>query len=413
LPRKISLTAIEEMHMEENLKVLILSQTFYPDNTSIAQHETDLAVDLVREGCSVTVLTSCRSYDNPQVLHPSRETFKGIKIKRLYTTGFGKKIKLLRITDAGIFFINIFQNLLFSPKYDIVVGLTLPPLLAIMGVLFCLFRGGKFIYWVMDLNPDEAIQAGMLREDSFLANILEKVSRFCFTRSPHIIALDKYMKKRIEKKGIDPGKISIIPPWAHDNDLSSIPHRENPFRKEHNLDSKFVIMYSGNHSLIHPLDTLLESALKLRDVSQYVFLFIGGGIRVQDVLRFKQIHSLGNIVYLPYQPREKLKYSLSSADLHVVVMGNRFVGTVHPCKIYGIMCVGRPFVFIGPKESHIGDIISQEGIGYQFEHGQTELLIKLINKLSKLEDIEKGIITQVSHPWMGEKWLKLLVKTSR
>ena len=30
---------------------------------------------------------------------------------------------------------------------------------------------------------------------------------------------------------------------------SLVDHAANPFRREHELDGKFVIMYSGNHSL--------------------------------------------------------------------------------------------------------------------------------------------------------------------
>ncbi|OGP64592.1 MAG: hypothetical protein A3K22_06440 [Deltaproteobacteria bacterium RBG_16_42_7] len=209
------------------------------------------------------------------------------------------------------------------------------------------------------------------------------------------------MLKRIGEKGINPQKISVIPPWSHDDNIQNIPHDKNPFRKEYNLMDKFVIMYSGNHSLIHPLNTLLESALRLRNDPRMIFLFVGGGVGVQDVLRFKEEHSLQNILYLPYQPREKLRYSLSVADLHVVVMGNKFVGIVHPCKIYGILAVGKPFVFIGPKESHVGDLISREKIGYLIEHSQTEDLIEVIYNVINLKDSEKLFIQQKSEELIG------------
>jgi colanic acid biosynthesis glycosyl transferase WcaI len=62
---------------------------------------------------------------------------------------------------------------------------------------------------------------------------------------------------------------------------------------------------------------------------------------------------------LPYQPLRELSSSLSAADLHVVVMGEKFVGIVHPCKVYNIMSVGAPVLYIGPEPSHITDIASQ------------------------------------------------------
>jgi hypothetical protein len=53
---------------------------------------------------------------------------------------------------------------------------------------------------------------------------------------------------------------------------------------------------------------------------------------------------------------DQLSSSLSAADLHVVVMGDAFVGIVHPCKIYNIMAVGAPALYIGPEPSHISDL---------------------------------------------------------
>jgi hypothetical protein len=37
-------------------------------------------------------------------------------------------------------------------------------------------------------------------------------------------------------------------------------------------------------------------------------------------------------------------------------MGEPFVGIVHPCKIYNILTLGIPFLFIGPDQSHGADL---------------------------------------------------------
>jgi hypothetical protein len=61
---------------------------------------------------------------------------------------------------------------------------------------------------------------------------------------------------------------------------------------------------------------------------------------------------------------EQLAGSLSAADLHVVVMGNEFVGLVHPCKIYNILSVAAPVLYIGPRPSHLSEIL--EGLGQEY-----------------------------------------------
>src|SRR5207249_1091210 len=136
------------------------------------------------------------------------------------------------------------------------------------------------------------------------------------------------------------------------------------FRKAHGLDGKFVVMYSGNHSPCHPLDTLLGAARRLADVQDIVFCFVGGGSewrRIKEQLD-SQLSTLNsqlssNLLCLPYQPLSELSGSLSAADLHVVVMGNPFVGLVHPCKIYNILTVAAPLLYIGPRPSHLSEIL--------------------------------------------------------
>ena len=103
-----------------------------------------------------------------------------------------------------------------------------------------------------------------------------------------------------------------------------------------------------------------------------MFCFIGGGSEQVKVREFASHHGLPNVKCLPYQPLSELSSSLSAADLHVVVMGEKFVGIVHPCKVYNIMLVGAPALYIGPQPSHITDIATQHGKFFLTRHGDVE-----------------------------------------
>jgi glycosyltransferase involved in cell wall biosynthesis len=181
------------------------------------------------------------------------------------------------------------------------------------------------------------------------------------------------MKDRIQAKGIEPEKIRVVPPWAQDRHVRFDLVGREEFRKLHKLSNKFVVMYSGNHSPCHPLDTLLEAAERLADCDDIVFCFVGGGSEFKKVQERKQDRSLRNILCLPYQPFERLSASLSAGDLHVVIMGDQYVGIVHPCKIYNVMAIGVPLLYIGPVESHVHDLISQVSSGaYAATHGDVD-----------------------------------------
>lgn len=345
------------------MKILLLNQTFHPDVVSTAQHLSEVALELAGRGHAVTVVTGRQAYDNRQTTFAPRENWGGVEIHRVYSTGYRKKTKWRRAVDFGSFILSCCVRLAMLPRHDVVVALTTPPLISFIGAWRARFWRARFCYWVMDFNPDEAVAAGWLRADSATARILERMSRFGLRRADRIIALDRFMRDRIEAKGIAPEKIAVIPPWSHDDEIAFDPAGRKGFREAHGLEGKFVVMYSGNHSPVHPLDTLLRAAEALRGNPHIVFCFVGGGGEFGRVQLWAK-EGKGNALCLPYQPLDRLAASLSAGDLHVVVMGSSFVGLVHPCKIYNILAVGAPALYIGPEPSHVTEILNGLGQGH-------------------------------------------------
>jgi colanic acid biosynthesis glycosyl transferase WcaI len=338
------------------VKILLLNQVFYPDVVSTAQYLSDLAAALAERGHEVTVVSSRQAYEHPETIFPARETWHGVKILRVFSTRFGKGAKWRRAADFASFLFSSCVRLLFLPKHDVVVALTTPPLISFFGAWRAKLWRARFCYWVMDFNPDEAIAAGWLRADSFVAKFLERLSRFSLRRADGIIALDRFMRDRIVAKQISVEKVAVIPPWSQDRQVRFDVAGREAFRARHGLSGKYVVMYSGNHSPVHPLDTLIEAADQLRRETDVVFCFIGGGSEFSRVKKWAAISP--NALCLPYQPLDKLSDSLSAADAHVVVMGDAMLGLVHPSKIYNILMVGAPVIYIGPEPSHVTEILT-------------------------------------------------------
>jgi glycosyltransferase involved in cell wall biosynthesis len=341
------------------LKFLLLNQCFYPDVVATAQHLTDLATELSARGHEVTVVASDRGYDDPSVRFPRRQIWNNIRVIRIPSLSLGKSSRWRRVLNFGSFAAVCALHLLVLPRFDVVVALTSPPLISFLGALLVRLKGGRFCFWVMDLNPDEAIAAGWLKENSLIARLLQQMLRYSFKHAHRAIVLDRFMEERVLAKGVEPRRVTIIPPWSHDDAVSFSNTGREVFRQKHGLADQFVVMYAGNHSPCHPLDTLLQAALNLRTRDDIVFCFIGGGSEHAKVKEFARDHSLNNVHTLPYQPLHELSSSLSAADLHVVVMGDAFVGIVHPSKIYNIISIGAPALYIGPQPSHVTDIASQ------------------------------------------------------
>ena len=368
------------------MRITLINQTFYPDVASSGQHLGDLAGYLAEHGHEVTVVTSRRAYDSPEKVFPKQETWRGIRIIRVAVTGFGKHARWRRATDFATFLWSCCWRLIRLPRQDVVVAMTSPPLVSFLGSWFARLRGGRFCYWIMDLNPDEALAAGWLAPGSLAARWLECCSRFSLRQATKIIVLDRFMQARLLEKGIDADKIVVIPPWSHDSEVRFDTEGRARFRKLHGLGNKFVVMYSGNHSPCHPLDTVLMAAQALRGNPEIAFLFVGGGSRFGQVKQFAREHSLPNILCLPYQPMNELAGSLSAADLHLVVMGDPFVGLVHPCKVYNILRVGSPMLYIGPQPSHVSEVLDtlngELPCGWA-RHGEVDRVVDFIVKLKQ------------------------------
>lgn len=358
---------------------------------STAQHLTDLATELCRRGHSVTVLTSDRGYDDPDLRFKRRERWKGINILRIPSLSWGKSSKLKRIANFSSFLLICAVRMLFLQRVDVVVALTSPPLVSVLAAVYARCTRARLYCWIMDLNPDEAIAAGWLKENSIAAQMLKRLMNYSMRRADQVVVLDRFVKERIRKSGVNPEQISVLPPWSHSDVVSYSSIGRQEFRATHGLDGKLVVMYSGNHSPCHPLDTLLDAAGSLRERTDISFCFVGGGSEQRKVRSFAEAHKLTNIKCLPYQPLESLSASLSAADLHVVVMGDPFVGVIHPCKVYNIMAVGSPMLYIGPKESHVTDLAPyMNGRLLTARHKDSESVIRHILTASRSGSDQNG-----------------------
>jgi colanic acid biosynthesis glycosyl transferase WcaI len=373
------------------VKIVFLNQCFYPDVVSSAQHLADLASALAVRGHQVTVITGRRAYDDPQTLFESNEDWNRVRVIRVRCCGLGKSKKWRRMVDAVSFLASSFLRLIFLPRADLIVALTSPPFIGAIGLIIARFQKARFVQWVMDLNPDEAFAAGWLRRDSLTGVALERISCVTMRGADLVIALDRFMQARIISKGVDRRRVRVLPPWSHQPEVRFDAQGRKRFRLRHGLQEKFVVMYSGNHSPCHPLDTVLRAAEVLAHDRNIVFCFVGGGSEFRRIQRrFADPHSKPgffdqpNILCLPYHPRSELSASLSAADLHLVVMGQNFVGVVHPCKIYNILAVGCPVMYIGPRPSPTLDILDQPDVKHCYgavAHGDDIGLVQHIQRI--------------------------------
>lgn len=387
------------------MKIVCISQVYWPDTASVAQHLVDLSQALSGSGHEVTIITSRRNYEHPEITYPAHEDCGRVHIHRLPNTGFGKQTKLGRLVDFLSFNFLIAWKLLFISRKacDVMIGLTSPPLLSYIGIKIARMKKIRFVYWTMDLQPELSVVAGYMKKDSRIAATIQKRGDYIFRYSDRIIVLDSYMKQHICRRlQVDRDGIDVIPVWPVMESVYEGGRMENPFRQENGFGDRIVIMYSGNHSVMHPLTTLLEAAVRLKDDERFLFVHIGGGVRLQEVRDYKEKYGLDNVMILPYQPREQIHLSLGSADIQVVSLGEGCVGYTHPNKIYGAMFIGKPILYIGPEKSHISDILDICKGNIAVCHGETDLLVEKLLAFATLTDKERNAVGQCNRTFAAQ-----------
>jgi len=321
------------------MRVLILNQFFHPDLSAVAQLATDLAEDLVRAGHEVTVLAARGGYLGGGRL-PTRETWRGVRIVRVATTSFGKASIPRRLADYASFYVSAMTHALLLERFDVVLATTAPPMIASIGAVLKAVKGSALVYWLQDVYPELAVTFGVARDGSPLVRAFEALSRATLRRSDAIVTLGAAMAERIVRKGVEPGRVHVVPNWADGATIQPVPEDANGFRRRNGMVGKSVVLYSGNMGRGHDMETLLGAARALRDRPDVVFAFIGEGAKRPVVEAAAR--ELPSIRLFPYQPREALSESLSAGDVHVVTQDAATLGLIEPSKLYGVMAAGRP-----------------------------------------------------------------------
>ncbi len=382
-PPKLSLAR----RSSRSTRLLFVNQYYWPDHASTAQHLTDLAESLADRGYECHVLCSRGGYKPGEASLPAEEVHNGVHIHRVWATALGRRNTFCRMTDYLSFYARAITRGLGFPRFDLVVTLTTPPIIGLVGTLLRRLRGSRHVYWSMDLHPDASIALGRMSARNPVVAGLAKLSNLVYRKADQVVVLGDYMRDRLADKGVRPTRIKTIPVWSRREEVYPLPRAGHSLRQGLGLEGKFVAMYSGNLGLAHSFEEFLEAARRLRDRDDIVFLYVGGGPRLKEVREVQTTEGLNNIRLLDYFPREQLHASLSLADVHLVSMRREMTGIVVPGKLYGAMASGRPVLFVGPEHCESADTIREADCGLTVRLGDTDALVEALEHLSGDPDL--------------------------
>jgi colanic acid biosynthesis glycosyl transferase WcaI len=349
------------------MQVLLINQFFWPDTAATGQLLTDVARDIDPDMHAVTVLCGSSAYGtlNPGSPPP-------VKIVKCGGVAFSRR-KIGRVVSYGSFWAGAAMHGIREPKPDLVVTLTTPPLISLLGTFLKTLRGSRHFIWEMDIYPDIAMELNVLKRNSFvtrLVGILADVSR---KRADGIIVLGEDMKARLMARGISEDKIAVAENWADGDEIVPGPFADGPL----------IVHYSGTFGLAHELNTIAEAMRQLRDNERFRFVYVGGGARRAQLEEFCKRQRIGNVEFRPYAGRCDLGRSLAEGHVGLVTQMPETAGSVVPSKTYGIMAAGRPILYVGPQNATPSLVLQRHECGWRVEPGDVAGIVRVLQTLEQ------------------------------
>jgi glycosyltransferase involved in cell wall biosynthesis len=365
------------------IKLKIINQFFPPDYAATGQLIEELAHNLKSCG-HVEVFTSQPSYAFDRDDSPRIESHDSLIVRRSQSERFWPQRIRGKAVTGVIFFVRTALHLLrHSDRRSLVLLTTAPPFLPLLGYLLSRICTIRYVCLLYDLYPDIAIELGVIDKQHWIARLWDYFNCLTWKQAAAIVVLSETMKDRILAKepGLD-GKIVVIPNWVDSEQIVPRPKQDNWFAQANGLVEPFTVLYSGNMGRCHDMETLFEAIVLLQD-TPIRFVFIGGGDKRKDFQQRLAAQNLNNCLFLPYQPRENLPFSLTACDVSIVSISEGMEGLVAPSKLYSALAAGRPIVSICPKNSYLNDVFDRAQCGITVRNGDSQGLAAYLDQLSQ------------------------------
>lgn len=333
-------------------RLIMLLPYYAPDVAADGQLFGLLARELASRGVHVKVLTWKPRYQGMRTAAPARETRDGVTIRRFWAPRTGKSLPARAFAawwiTATAFFRAIFtRGTLLMPSS--------PPTLGLVGWALSRF-GRRYVYVLHDLHPDLGIALGRMKP-GLTASILRFIQRHVLARGSTAALTDGMAENA--RKTQPRARVTVIPNWVDTQSITPRSKAESAFARDNGLVEPFVIQYSGNLGLLHPLEGL---TLAMKELPDCVLTYIGRGARLEATR--KLAHGMANVRFFDYQPLEALPDSLAACDIAAVAIEPGADRLAMPSKLQGILAAGRPVLALAPAESELAQLVKQHDCGW-------------------------------------------------
>lgn len=323
------------------MKILIVSQYYYPDPFSVAL----VAEELQKRGHDVTVLTGKPNYGYYRIVpgYENRdfEILNGVKVYRVNVKP--RKGKALSIVKNYLSYWHNAKKFVrkLDDDFDIVYSVSLSPVMSIApAIKYAKKHKIKHILHCLDLWPESVVATGMVKRNGLAHKLLYKWSKDLYRQTDEILisspSFQNYFSDvlKIDKK-------CVYLPQAT-NEYPRI-KKQDAYEYDHNY---LNLVYCGNIGRVQLIDEIIN-AIELTKGHLLVRLYVIGLGSLKDYLlkKIKEKNLEDNIIYLGAIASENAINYFPNADaMYLGLNGDNMLGTTIPNKLTFYMSQCKPII---------------------------------------------------------------------
>lgn len=344
------------------MRILLVHRYYWPDVPTHAQSLRFIGEHLASEGHEASVFcgppTYNDAYDGPP--RPEHEVVNGVEIHRVSLPTDSKKRPVLRAISMVIFALRLSGHVMRRrSEYDLVAVTTIPPILmGLAAQIMNLIPGVPFIYHCVDLHPESAELAGVVRS-RLVSRLARRIDARSCSSAAAVVVLSEDMRDTIARRGISTSNVHVLNNF--DIEDTTTPVGGSPLPKE---PGHFRFLFAGNMGRFQGLDRLIDAAHSIaEEYPEMELVFMGAGTCVEDLKR--QAGSLlgGAIKFVPHQPLEIALGAMGEADMAVVSLQPLIYQVAYPSKTMMYLKAGCRLLVVVEPESKIAQFVENEGLG--------------------------------------------------
>jgi len=369
------------------MKILVVSQYFYPENFRI----NDLVFSLQKRGHEIEVLTGKPNYPKGDYFKgyswdgPKQEEIEGIKVHRanLILRKKGGGLRLFLNYFSFVFF-GLFKILKLKGDFEkVFIYAPSPITVGILGIVAAKKFKCKSYLWVHDLWPESVRVAGGIKS-GFVLGLVNQMTKLIYKFTDLLLVQSPEFKNYILNQGVAESKIIYYPYYAED--FYKVIEKDKSYLSQ--FPNGFNLLFAGNIGVAQGFDTIVNAFEKLKE-HDINLVVLGDGrdkSRIQEQINEKglkeKFHFLGSF------PPEQMSHYFTCADGLLITLkkADIFSYTI-PGKLQSYLACGKPI--IGALDGIGNKIISESNSGFASEAEDHELLANNILSLYKLSKAEK------------------------